>query len=110
LLGHRPIVKNELFGRPLFTVTPEEAAGYIRSNYMVASSYGPVYGLLQNAGHSLYVADAVEYDDHLYDWGDGLTVTNGTVTPEIRSDRQQQIRDYVNEINRFYHLGEVGNR
>lgn len=102
LLGHRPIVRSDLFGRPLFTATPEEVAGYLRSSYVVASSYGPVYGLLQNAGHSLYVADAVEYDDHLYDWDEGKPVSTDTVTPEIREDRQKQIQDYVSEIARFY--------
>ncbi|HLJ30618.1 MAG TPA: sulfatase-like hydrolase/transferase [Candidatus Angelobacter sp.] len=106
LLGHRPIAKNELFGRPLFTNTPQEAASYIRSSYMVASSYGPVYGLLENAGHSLYVADAVEYNDHLYQWSKGEGVSNGTVTPEIRADRQQQIRDTVNQVRRFYNFNE----
>jgi hypothetical protein len=108
LLGHGPISKNELFGRPLFTTTPQESAGYVRSAYLVASSYGPVYGLLENAGHSLYVADAVEYDDHLYEWGDIEAVSSDTVTPEIRADRQQRIRDHVNEIGRFYGLGGAG--
>lgn len=102
LLGHQPIVSNDLFGRPLFTTAPGESAKYIRSSYMIASSYGPVYGLLQNAVHTLYVADAVEYDDHLYAWGDGSSVSNGTITAEIRADRQQQIRDDVNGIARFY--------
>lgn len=102
LLGHQPIANNDLIGRPLFTAAPGDSAKYIRSSYMVASSYGPVYGLLQNSGHSLYVADAVEYDDHLYEWADGSGVSNGIITPEIRADRQQRIRDDVNEIARFY--------
>lgn len=106
LLGHRPIVKDELFGKPLFTVTPGESAGYARSSYLVASSYGPVYGLLQDEGRSLYVADGVEYGDHLYRW-DSAGVSDGTVTPEIRASRQQQIRDDVSAISRFYGLVET---
>lgn len=102
LLGHRPIEENEIFGRPLFTAIPEEEQRYLRSSYLVASSYGPVYGLLENAGHSLYVADAVEYTDHLYQWKDGEAPGSGVVTQEIRADRQQKIRDAVNAINRFY--------
>ena len=107
LLGHRSILDNDLFGRPMFTTTPAESAKYIRSSYMIASSYAPVYGLLQNAGHSLYVADGVEYEDHLYDWGDRPGASNGTVTLEIRADRQQRIRDDVNEIARFYSFREA---
>jgi hypothetical protein len=110
LLGHRPIARNDLFGRPLFTTTPEEAASYLRSSYLVASSYGPVYGLLENSGHSLYVADAVEYDDHFYEWGEGKRVTSDTITSEIRADHRKQIRDYVNEIAKFYNFPETDNR
>jgi hypothetical protein len=102
LLGHKPITRNDLFGRPLFTATAEEAAGYLHSSYLVASSYGPVYGLLGNSGHSLYVADAVEYQDHSYDWKDGVDVRADVVAPDLSADRRQQIRDDVNEIARFY--------
>jgi arylsulfatase A-like enzyme len=104
LLGHRPIMRNDLFGRPLFTATAEEAAGYLRSSYLVASSYGPVYALLEAAGHSLFVTDAVEYDDHFYEWGEGQDVSTDTVTREIRADRRQKIHDDVNEIAHFYHF------
>lgn len=102
LLGHQPIEQNEIFGRPLFTATPGEDQRYLRSSYLAASSYGPVYGLLENSGHSLYVADAVEYTDRLYQWKDDGSVSNAAVTQEIRADRQQKIRDAVNAVNRFY--------
>ena len=108
LLGHRPISRNDLFGRPLFTATPEEAVPYLRSSYMVASSYGPVYGLLENSGHALYVANAVEYKDHFYEWGEGKGVINDTITSQIRTDRQQQIRESLNEIAKFYSYSETG--
>lgn len=102
LLGHKPVEQNEIFGRPLFTITPDEMQRDPRSSYVVASSYGPVYGLLENDGHSLYVADAVEYTDHLYQWQDDGAPGSGVLTPEIRTNRQQKIRDAVNAINRFY--------
>jgi membrane-anchored protein YejM (alkaline phosphatase superfamily) len=104
LLGHQPIVHNELFGRPLFTTDPEEVLGYLRTSYLVASSYGPVYALLENGGHSLYVADGVEYTDHLYEWEEGPSVSSSTITPEIRADRQQQIRNDIGAIDRFYNF------
>jgi hypothetical protein len=110
LLGHRPIVKGELLGRPLFTDTPEEAARYLSTSYLVASSYGPVYALLENSGHSLYVADGVEYTDHLYEWEEGPSVSTSNVTPEIRADRQQQIRNDINAISRFYNFTEVAEK
>lgn len=108
LLGHRPISRNDLFGRPLFTSTPDEAAAFLRSSYMVASSYGPVYGLLENSGHSLYVANAVEYKDHFYEWEGTKGVTSKPITQEISADRQEQIRAYVNEIAKFYNFADTG--
>lgn len=110
LLGHHPIASNDLFGRPLFTQTPQEIPRYLRSSYVIASSYGPVYGLLENDGHSLYVADGVEYTDHLYEWGEGPSVSSSVVTAEIRADRQQQIRDYINKIAQFYSFSETAQR
>jgi hypothetical protein len=110
LLGHRPITSNDLFGRPLFTQTPQETPRYLRTSYVIASSYGPVYGLLENDGHSLYVADGVEYSDHLYEWGEGPSVSSNAITPEIRADRQQQIRDYINKIAQLYNFTETAQR
>jgi Sulfatase len=102
LLGHKPIVKSGLYGKPLFTDTSEEKKGYPANSYLVASSYGPVYGLLLNSGHSLYVANAVEYGDYAYEWGEDSRVSSDPVSPEIRANRQQQIRNDVSEIGRFY--------
>lgn len=102
LLGHKPIVKNALYGKPLFTDTSEEKRGYLANSYLVASSYGPVYGLLLNSGHSLYVANALEYGDYAYEWGEDSRVSSAPLSAEIRSDRQQQIRNDVSEIGRFY--------
>ncbi|MCX6620357.1 MAG: sulfatase-like hydrolase/transferase, partial [Acidobacteria bacterium] len=53
LLGQRPIQKNELYGRPLFTATPAEQNQYRREDVLVASSYAPVYGILHR-GRELY--------------------------------------------------------
>jgi len=61
-------VHNEVFGRPLFTLSPEEEASYGRDWQMLASSYGPVYGVLRN-GRSLFIADAVNYQDYFFDLG-----------------------------------------
>lgn len=104
LLGHKPTIKGDLYGKPLFTATPEEARNYLADSYLVASSYGPVYGLLRNSGRSLYVANAIEYEDNDYEWSDDTNVGRETITAEIRTGRQEQIRNFVNEIGRFYNF------
>jgi hypothetical protein len=102
LLGHRPIVDNELFGRPLFTSTPEEGLRYVRESYLIASSYAPVYGILGDSGRSLYVVDGVSYKEYLYQWQEGSPAVSTPVTPEIRAESQRKIRQYIGEIGRFY--------
>ena len=110
LLGHRPIVRNPIFGRPLFTLTAAESAPYVRNSYLIASSYGPVYAILGDNGHSLYVADGVDYKDYFYQWKDGSSGAGSTVTPEVRAGGQQVIREYVNDIGRFYDFAVVTKR
>ncbi len=106
LLGHRPIAQNEVFGRPLFTATPEEAVPYLRSSYLIASSYAPVYGILFDGGHSLYVVDGVEYKDALYEWTDSGRISVSSVSSEERAQKRQQIRDFVLNINHFFNFGD----
>jgi hypothetical protein len=106
LLGHKPIEKKEVFGRPLFTVAAEEATPYIRSSYLLASSYAPVYGVLSDGGHSLYVVDGVEYKDALYEWSDKGRISVSSVSSDVRAQKRQQIRDFVNDINHFFNFGE----
>jgi hypothetical protein len=104
LLGHRPIVRNELFGRPLFM---EPAAGpatsYLRDSYLMASSYGPVYGVLGGQGRSLYVADGVNYKDYLFDLGDPLGSSKRLSAP-VREENEKTIRDGITAIGHFYHF------
>ncbi len=106
LLGHKPIAQNEVFGRPLFTATPEEALPYVRSSYLLASSYAPVYGILSDGGHSLYVVDGVEYKDALYEWTDKGRISVSSVSSDVRAQKRQQIRDFVNNIDHFFNFGD----
>ena len=48
------------------------------------------------------MVDAVEYQDHSFEWEEGVDVRADVVTPDLSADRQEQIRDDVNEIARFY--------
>lgn len=107
LLGHRPIEQNQLFGHPLFTMTTDENPRKAKSSYVIASSYGAVYGLLSNEGnrYSLYVANAVDYKDYFYEWTAGSSAASTSeVSPEVRVNGQQQIRQYINELDKFYNF------
>ncbi|HLW55110.1 MAG TPA: sulfatase-like hydrolase/transferase [Candidatus Angelobacter sp.] len=110
LLGQRPIAQNTIFGRPLLTMTEAETSPYIRSSYLIASSYGPVYGILGNQGHSLYVADAVDYKDFFYQWKDVSDGSGKAVRADVRASGRAEIRSDVGEISRFYDFGGAARR
>jgi arylsulfatase A-like enzyme len=102
LLGHRPVVQNELFGRPLFTAEEKEQTAYRRDSYLIASSYGPVYGLLAHNGRSLFIADAIHGKDYFYDLADDPQGTRNLVTDAVRAENEKLIRSHILSINRFY--------
>ncbi len=106
LLGHRNVEHNPLFGRPLFTRTPEEQDAYLRDSYLVVSSYAPVYGVVSNNGRTLFVADGVNYTDEYFDLSANVP-TFMPITATVRAEKQALIRDYVLDISRFYHFHGV---
>ncbi len=103
LLGHRPVVNDERFGRPLFTLTKEENESYQRENYLVAVCYGPIYGLLSHNGENLFVAnemdDAYQYFDLVHDPGG----THNLLDQQTLTNDQRLIRGYVQAIADLYH-------
>lgn len=102
LLGYKPTLKNKLFGRPLFTATIEEQKVYLQDYYLVTSSYGAVYGLLSKDAASLYIADAVNFQDYYYDLTNDPKGTINQVNSLIKKENEQLIRKHVEEINNFY--------
>lgn len=102
LLGHKPIIKHKIFGRPLFTTTLEEQKTYLQDYYLVASSYGAVYGLLSNNGQSLYIADGVNFQDYFYDLATDPKGTNNIINPIVKQEHEGLIRQHIETINNFY--------
>jgi len=112
LLGHRPLRRDPVFGRPLFVAkddreTPRTPA---RDEEVLTSSYGPVYAVLSDGGRSLWISDGVNYNDMQFDLAPDGTATQRSVSPATKREREQQIRDQVGELNRFYRFGEAGQR
>lgn len=102
LLGHRPIVNNHIFGRPLFTETQKEQTDYLEENYLIGSSYGVVYGILSRKGRSLYIADVVNGKDMFYNLEADPKCERNQVTESIKAKNRELIYTYVSEINKFY--------
>jgi Sulfatase len=102
LLGHRPIVNNELFGRPLFTQTLEEQASYKRPQYLIASSYAPVYAVLGGNGQSLFIVDAVNSRNYDYNLLEDPAGTHSHVTIQLEKENEAVIRREVGLIDDLY--------
>ena len=102
LLGHRPILNNELFGRPIFTQTQPEQSEYLRSSYLIVSSYAPVYAVLGSNGKSLFIVDAVNRKNYFYDLAQDPLGTRNHVTIPLRNENEALIRREVGRIDNFY--------
>lgn len=103
LLGHRAIKPTALFGRPLFTQSLEEQKPFLKKRrYLIASSYGPVYGALNSDGRKLFIADAVNFRDSVYDMIPGSQpVERAPDAREIEAGREL-IYSTVREIAGYY--------
>jgi hypothetical protein len=109
LLGHEPELRNDVFGRPLFAPSARDlpAAGRADADVLVASSYGPVYGILAANGRSLYIADAVNYTESLLDPGGGPAAPAIPLTDEKRAAYREAVRKAVGSIGAYYRVPEV---
>ena len=102
LLGHQPTLNSDLAGRPLFTRTLAEQNSYLRSQYLIASSYAPVYGILGQNGETLFIVDAVNQRNYFYDLSDDPEGVHNIVTPRIRDANEELVRREILSIDKAY--------
>ena len=90
-------------GRSLF-VPPGTDTSWRRSEpALVASSYGPVYGVLRDNGRALYIADGVNTRDYAYDIS-GLKPIRVGVTAERRAADRALILEKLASLASLYHF------
>ena len=104
LLGHRPIINDARFGKPLFTLTQQENAAYWRKSYLVVSSYGPIYGIVGESGQDLFVANAVDGLNQYFNFVTDPTGHAAALDETHLAQHEQLTRAYVQDIARFYHF------
>jgi arylsulfatase A-like enzyme len=102
LLGH-PVIRNPLFGRPLFTRSTEERKSYLRNYYPVVSSYLPIYGILENNGQGLYISDALNRSNFYLNLASDPLAKRNRITPEIQKQNEQRIRTFLEQLSKFNH-------
>jgi hypothetical protein len=108
LLGESPSVtatrgiRDLLVGSPLMFDPSADLSWRRRESYLVASSYGPVFGLLGRNGGRLYLADGVESREYAYDLKpDGTDVRVG-ITDAERDAGRRAIRQQIGELAAWY--------
>jgi hypothetical protein len=101
LTGHKPLNRGEMFGRPLLTEMSGEQTPFHHDNYLVVSSYGPVYGILDGDGRELTVFDAVNYKDYSFDLSSFLGGQEA-LTSSTRAAMTKLVRQKVVALDTFY--------
>jgi hypothetical protein len=102
LLGHRPVVDNPMYGRPLFVEKKEEFAKYPRSEFFLASDVHAVYGILADNGRYLYVTYDSPADSQLYDLLDDPNAEHNILTSSLKKQYDERIIGHLHQVADFY--------
>lgn len=100
LLGHGPVISRPEFGRPLFTPSKPDMDQYRRDSYMIASSYGPLYGLISENGSKLFIEH--EDGEEFFDLRRDPQATRNSLTDTVAASSEEQIRTDLLGIARLY--------
>jgi hypothetical protein len=103
LLGYHPARLGWPYGAPLFEPPGADVSWRRAETFLLASSYGPVYGVLRNNGRSLYIADALNQRDYAYDLASLRPVRVG-VTQKQRAVSRDFIRQRLHTLADMYHF------
>jgi hypothetical protein len=107
LLGHEVSAPSPIFGLPL--VWARGAAPPPAPHFgLVASSYGSVYGWIDDDGRDLYIADGVGLRDYHYRLDGSPTGVAETVSAEARAAGQRAIRAGIEAIAGVYRFTPPG--
>jgi arylsulfatase A-like enzyme len=102
LLGHRPIVQNALFGRPLFADTKQELDRYPGKDLLLASDVRAVYGILTADGRYLYTTYDSPAQSYLFDLTIDPNAQHSILTPALKQRYDEEIIEHLHSIGDFY--------
>ncbi len=102
LLGHRPIRKNPLYGRPLFAESRAELESYPRHELFLASDVRAAYGLLAENGRFLYVTYDSPAQSFLYDLAEDPNAEHNLVTKTLKEQYDRRIIEHLRGIADYY--------
>ncbi len=104
LLGHEPADLGPLFGRPLFGLNGAAAPAPRQNSFLLASSYGAVYGVLRNNGTLLYTSDAEDARDFAFDLGGSGPGVQIALTADTIAENRRLIREQLSRLAALNHF------
>ena len=102
LLGHRPIVQNAVYGRPLFAETKQELDRYAPRDLLLASDVRAVYGILTADGRYLYTTYDSPAQSYLFDLAVDPNAEHSILTPPLKQHYDEEIIEHLHAIGDFY--------
>jgi hypothetical protein len=102
LLGHRPIVRNPLFGQPLLMETQEELRSYHRDDLFMASDVRAAYGILADNGRYFYATYDSPAESYLYDLVRDPNGEHDILTNALKKHYDEQVIEHLHGIADFY--------
>jgi len=103
LLGHRPVIKNPLFGHPMFVESKDEFLNYPRPDVFLASDALAVYGILDGDGRWMYATYDSPSRSMLFDLLQDPTAQHNVLTPALKEKYDQRILCYFQSLSEFFH-------
>ena len=101
LLGYAPQDLGSLYGRPLFAEHESDLAWRRRESFLIASSYGAVYGMLRDNGRLMYVVDAVDGREYAFNL-EGTPGMRIEVTQSMIKENRRMIQEQLTTLAAFY--------
>jgi hypothetical protein len=101
LLGYAPRDLGTLFGRPLFVGPGADLSWRRREPFLLASSYGAVYGMLRDNGRLMYVVDAVDGREYAFDLAN-VPGTRVEVTQSMTNENRRMIQEQLTALASLY--------
>ncbi len=102
LLGHRPILQNPLYGRPLFAETKQELESYPRKDLLFASDVRAVYGILTADQRYLYTTYDSPAESYLFDLTADPNAEHNILSPPLKQRYDEEIIEHLHSIGDFY--------
>jgi hypothetical protein len=102
LLGHRPIVHNPLYGRPLLAETRPELESYKPRDLLLASDVRAVYGILTADQRYLYTTYDSPAQSYLFDLTTDRNAEHNILTPALKQRYDEEIIEHLQSIGNYY--------